>query len=127
MAKEKLSLNIDDMTLGDMDDFERATGMLISEAFKESFVLDENGRKVPDPDDPKGRPLKQVEMPTRALIGMIWIAKRKEQAGLTIEDVRSYRLSEFELDLETPTDASDEETDEPTREESDKMPSSESD
>jgi hypothetical protein len=97
--KLKVTLNMDDLTFGEMEDFEIATGLVMSDAVKTVNVLDANGRPVPDPDDPKGRPLKESKMTAKAMMGMIFLGLRKDNPDLTFADVRKLKLSEVDFDM----------------------------
>lgn len=99
-TKHKVSLNLDTMTLGDMEAFEDATGKTVDELLSPKPVLDENGRKVPDPDDPKGRPLMEIKMSMKALVGLAYVALRKENPDITIQQVRDMPLDDFDFDVE---------------------------
>lgn len=103
-TKHKVSLNLDEMTLGDMEAFEDVTGKTFEELLAPKPVLDENGRKVPDPDDPKGRPLMETKMSMKALVGLAYVALRKENPDITIQQVRDMPLDSFDFDVEGEVD-----------------------
>lgn len=113
MAKYKVALNMDDITFGELELFEGATGLVLSDAIKQEIVRDKDGRPVPDPDDPKGRPLKEVKMSTAAMTGMIFIALRRDNPDLTMDDVRALKMSDVDLDL-TEDAAENPSTEQPT-------------
>lgn len=104
--KRKITLNLDNMTLGDMEDFEDATGKTVEELLGSEPVLDENGRKVADPDDPKGRPLMKTKVSMRAMVGLIYISLKKDNPSITPADVRAMPINDFEFE-EDPTEAAE--------------------
>lgn len=106
-AKRKIRIDLDSMSLGDLEAFEDATGLTVDDVFGQEFVLDENGRKVPDPDDEKGRPLmKGKKLGIKAMIGLIYVVLKREDPTMTPAKVRALGLDEFEIeDDEDPTEA----------------------
>lgn len=97
----KLKLSMDDLTLGDMEAFEEATGKDIMEVLKPRPVIDEvTGRPVKDPDDPKGRPLMAAQVTSKAFIGLVYIAMRRENPDVTMADVKNMALSDIDFDIE---------------------------
>jgi hypothetical protein len=97
--KLKVKLNMDDLTFGELEEFERVTGMVMSDAVRTDIVRDNTGRPVPDPDDPQGRPLKETKMSAKAMMGMVYLALRKEDSEMTFDKVRALRLSDVDLDV----------------------------
>jgi small nuclear ribonucleoprotein (snRNP)-like protein len=102
--KVKVKLNMDDLTFGELEEFERVTGLVMSDAVRTDIVRDKEGRPIPDPDDPRGRPLKETKMSARALMGMVYLGLLKENPDTTFEDVRKIKLSDVELDIEEDVD-----------------------
>jgi hypothetical protein len=99
--KLKISMSMDDLTFGEMEIFEDVTGLVMSDAIKTETVRDpKTGMPVPDPDDPKGRPLKEVKMSVKAMMGLVYLSLKREDPSVTFEYVRSIKLSEVELDLQ---------------------------
>lgn len=108
--KKKIVIQEEKFTFGDMVDFEDATGLAFMDAFRQEFVLDENGRKVPDPEN-KGRPMLRATVSSmRALVGMIWLVMRVDDPSLTMQDMLKLKLSEFDLELEVEADPKDDQT-----------------
>lgn len=114
----KVSLDMDDLTFGELELFEDVTGMVLSDAYKTEIVRDpKTGLPVPDPDDEKGRPLKEVKTSAKAMMGMVFLALRRQKPDLTFDDVRALRMSdvdfgvqegeEHELDPTPPTEPVD--------------------
>lgn len=97
--KKKISMNMDELTFGEMEMFETVTGLIMSEAIKTEIVRDKDGRPVPDPDDPRGRPLKETRMGVKAMMGMVYISMHRENPDVTFEDVRKIKISDVDLDL----------------------------
>jgi hypothetical protein len=101
----KVSMNMDDLTFGEMELFEEVTGLIMSDAIKTEIVRDpKTGMPLPDPDDPKGRPLKETKMGVKAMMGMVYIAMRRDNPDVTFEDVRTLKLSEVDMDLREDAD-----------------------
>lgn len=98
--KKKISVNMDDLTFGELELFEDVTGMVMSDAIRQEVVRDKQGRPLPDPDDPKGRPLKEVKMSAVAMMGMVFLALKRENPDTTLDDVRALRMSEVDFSLE---------------------------
>lgn len=96
----KIRLSVDSLTLGDLILFEDACGGDLMTALTPVVVRDENGKAVPDPDDPKGRPLKQIKVNARSMVGLVYVALHKEDPTLTIEQVKALSLDELDFDLE---------------------------
>lgn len=97
--KRKIQVNMDDLTFGELEVFEDVTGMVMSDAIKTEFVRDKNGNKVPDPDDPKGRPLQETKMGVKAMMGMVYLSLRRENPDTTWDTVRNMRLSDIDFEL----------------------------
>lgn len=97
----KLKLSMDDLTLGDMELFEEATGQDMMDVLKPRPVIDDaTGRPVKDPNDPKGRPLMEAKVTSKAFLGLVFIALRRENPKLTIAEVKRMKLSDIDLDVE---------------------------
>lgn len=96
----KVSVNMDDLTFGELELFEEVTGLVMSDAIKQEIVRDPKGRPVADPDDPKGRPLKEVKMSAKAMMGMVYLGLRKANPDMTFEDVRNLKLSDVDFEME---------------------------
>ena len=106
MEKTKLRLSVDDLTLGDMEEFETATGRDIMDVLKPQPVIDEStGRPVPDPDDPKGRPLMAARVTSKAFVGLVYLALKRDNPSLTIAEVKAMRLSDIDFDIDQGTEA----------------------
>lgn len=97
--KQKISMNMDELTFGELEVFEDVTGMVMSDAIKTDFVRDSKGNKVADPDDPKGRPLMETKMGVRAMMGMVFISMRRDNPDVTWGEIQAMKLSDVEMDL----------------------------
>lgn len=98
--KQKITLNMDDLTFGEMEDFEEVTGLVMSDAVRSEIVRDpKTGRAVPDPDDPKGRPLKESKMSARAMIGLVFVALRRDNPDITFDEVKRMKMSDVDFDM----------------------------
>ena len=98
---DKLRLSMDDLTLGEMELFEEATGRDIMDVLKPRPVIDdETGRPKKDPDDPKGRPLMEAQVTSKAFVGLVFIALRRKDPAVTLADVKAMPLSSIDFDIE---------------------------
>lgn len=103
--KQKIRLGMDDLTLGDLEAFEEACGGDLMEALTPVIVRDENGRPVKDPDDDKGRPLKQIKVNAKTMVGLVYVAMRKQNEDITLAEVKRIPLSQLDFDVDTAGDA----------------------
>jgi hypothetical protein len=96
MAVEKFTLTVDEdeFTIGDLEDFEGVAGIGLDEALKPTFVLDDDGNKILDE---KGRPEKTVRLSPTALKALIWVTKRRTVPGFSVEDARNVRVTSLEI------------------------------
>lgn len=67
----KLTLNFDELTVGDIEDFEAACGVDITA-------------------------IGPGNMPTKALAPLIWITERRRNPAFTLEDARAVKFSDLE-------------------------------
>lgn len=86
---------MDALTLGDLEDFEEYVGISLQDAMAEKPVIDPDTGK-PKRDE-RGRLEKEVQLSTKALIGIVWVVKRHERAEMTLADARNIRVSELEV------------------------------
>lgn len=108
--KRKIQFNEDDMTLGDMEEFEEIVGKTFSEAMKRVKVLDDDGNHMKDPDpEAKGKGLYTYTMSMKGMTAIVYLALRKEDPDITLADVRKLRMTDFEL--ENPKDPQSAESD----------------
>jgi hypothetical protein len=99
-VKKKVSMNMDDLTFGELELFEDVTGLAMSEAVKTVVVVDpKTGRAMPDPEDPKGRPLKETRMSVKAMMGMVYLSMIREDPTVTFADVKKIKVSEIEMEV----------------------------
>lgn len=90
----KLVFNENELTIGDLEDFEDAIGVPLAEALKPVSVRDEEGNLV---RDEKGRPVQEVQMSARVLKGLVWIASRQENPEFTLADARNVKVTELDI------------------------------
>lgn len=93
---DKIHLRIDEneLTLGDLEDFEDTVGASLMDALKQTPLKDEDGNKVLDE---KGRPQMQVNVSAKALKALVWITQRKVNPVFSLEDARNVRVAALEL------------------------------
>lgn len=100
MEKRRITLVLDDLSLGDFEAFEEATGLNLLEELQPKAVIDPRTKMpVKDPESDKGRPLMQVRLSTAAHLGLIYLGLRRENPSVTMDDVRKLKPSELEFDL----------------------------
>lgn len=92
---EVIRLDMDALTLGDLEDFEEYVGASLQDAMREKPVIDPDTGK-PQRDD-RGRLVKEVQLTTKALTGIVWVVKRHDSPGLKVEAARDIRVSELEI------------------------------
>jgi hypothetical protein len=103
MSKFKIKLNMDDLTFGELEIFEEVTGLVMSDAVKQEVVRGKDGRPIPDPEN-QGRPLKEVKMSVKAMMGLVYVAVRRENPDVTFDDIRRMKMSDVDLDIEENVD-----------------------
>lgn len=96
MAVEKINIRFDEdeLTLGDLEDFEDATGQALFDAIKPVVVRDDEGNVV---TDERGRPEKAVKISAKAMKALVWIVLRAERPGFTLDDARAIKVTALEM------------------------------
>ena len=74
-----LNLNPEDLSIGDLEDFEDITGMQLQKALEAKPVLDDAGEQV---KDEKGRPLREVQIPTKVLKALVFLDQAPGEPGI---------------------------------------------
>lgn len=87
-----LNLNPEDLSIGDLEDFEEITGKSLQDALEAKPVLDENGKQK---KDAKGRPLREVQIPASVLKALVYLTKRRENPEFTLKDARNVKVTEL--------------------------------
>lgn len=105
--KLKVSMDMDDLTFGELEDFEDVTGMVMSDAVRSTIVRDKDNRPVADPDDPKGRPLKEMKMGVKAMMGLVYLSLKRDDPAVTFEDVRKMKMGDIDFDVSESTEDDD--------------------
>ena len=102
----KLVFNENDLTIGDMEDFEDAVGVPLTEALKPVKVRDDEGNLVrhscaesgcDESCKDNGRPEETVNMTAKVLKALIWIASRQDNPDFTLEDARNVKVTELDI------------------------------
>ncbi|WP_144121125.1 hypothetical protein [Catellatospora sichuanensis] len=93
---ETLDINLDpdDLTLGDLEDFEEFVGKPIDDVVRPVPVLDDEGNRV---FDAKGRPEMTTKIPAKGIICLVWLVKRKSDPSFTLADARKVRVTALVL------------------------------
>jgi hypothetical protein len=88
-----LNLNPEDLSIGDLEDFEEITGMQLQKALEAKPVIDpDTGKQV---KDAKGRPLREVQISTKVLKALVFLTKRRENPEFTLKDARDVKVTEL--------------------------------
>lgn len=88
-----LNLNPEDLSLGDLEDFENITGMQLQDALAAKPVIDpETGKQK---KDAKGRPLREAQLSITVIKALVFLTKRREDPAFTIEDARNVKVTEL--------------------------------
>lgn len=91
----RLTFNENELTIGDLEDFEEVTGVSITDALKSEKVRDDDGNLVRDEET--GRPVEAVKMSAKTLKALVWITSRKDDPAFTLEDARNVRITELDI------------------------------
>lgn len=98
--KMKIQMNMDDLTFGELEEFENITGLILSEAMKSEIVRDpKTGQAVPDPEDPKGRPLRETRMSVKTMMGLVYIVLKRDNPDITFDEVKKIRVNDIDFDI----------------------------
>jgi hypothetical protein len=87
-----LNLDPEDLSIGDLEDFEEITGQALTEALKAKPVLDADGNRQ---FDAKGRPLSEAQLSARVIKALVYLTKRRDNPAFTLDDARHVRISEL--------------------------------
>jgi hypothetical protein len=90
----KLRFNPNDFTLGELEDFEEATGTTLGDALLPKKVVGANGKQV---RDERGRPVEEVNLTAKSLVTLVWLMRRREDESFTLADARKTKISELEI------------------------------
>jgi len=102
-----MTFDENNLTIGDLEDFEDAIGVPLTEALKPVPVRDPETNEIVR--DEKGRPEQTINMSAKVLKGLIWIANRHENPDFSLEDARSVKVTELDIVRAGDDDESDDE------------------
>lgn len=90
------TLNFDpnDLTIGDLEDFEDLTGSTFEEAFKAVPVRDDEGNIE---KDSKGKPVKAMKVAAKTLKALVFIIYRKDDPDFTVEMARNVKITALNM------------------------------
>ena len=107
VEKIKVRFNEDNLSIGDLEDFEDAAGVPLFTALKPVPIRDAEGNVE---KDEKGRPVSEVNLSAKALKALVWIVLRDERPGFSLEDARNIKVTALELvESEDATDSGNDE------------------
>ena len=89
-----LKLDPEDLSIGDLEDFEDITGQSLTEALKARPVIDSDGNRM---FDEKGRPLSEAQLSAKVIKALVFVTKRRDNPAFTLEDARHVRISELKF------------------------------
>lgn len=89
-----LSLSPDDLTLGEMEEFEELAGRPLAKMMQGDVVKDENGNVIPGKD---GKPMREIDPRVKDIIALVFLAKRRDDPAFTLDDARQIKISELKL------------------------------
>lgn len=89
-----LNFNPDDLTIGDLEDFEDITGQTFDEAFKSVPVKDDEGNIE---RDDKGRPVKAVKVTAKVIKALVYVIYRKDDPDFTLDDARNVKITALNM------------------------------
>jgi hypothetical protein len=91
---EVLTLNPDDLSIGDLEDFEEITGKSLTDALRAKPVLDADGNRT---FDEKGRPLSEAQLSATVIKALVFLTKRRENPEFTLADARTVRVADLKF------------------------------
>lgn len=95
VRKVSLRLDLNDLTIGDLEDFGEVTGTALDDAMRPRKLRDGDGDLILTDDD--GKP-QWVTMPTpTTLRALVWLAQRKADPTFTYDDARDVLVAELNL------------------------------
>lgn len=94
-----LAINPDDLTLGEMEEFEELSGRPLAKLLQGDIVKGDDGRPILGKD---GKPMREIDPRVKDMIALVFLAKRREDPAFTIEDARQIKVSELQLGAADP-------------------------
>jgi hypothetical protein len=94
---ESMKLDVNALTVGDLEDFEDFVGKPLDEAVVEKPLRDpDSGKRLTDKE---GNPLSEVKVGAKALVALVWLVKRQGDPAFTVADARKVKVSELAVDF----------------------------
>lgn len=99
VRKVSLRLDLNALTIGDLEDFAEATGTDLEEAMRPRKLRDGDGDLVlTEPDDgTEGKPQWVTTHSPTTLRALVWLAQRKTDPTFTYDDARDILVAELDL------------------------------
>ena len=98
IRKVSLRLDLNDLTIGDLEDFGEATGTALDDAMRPRKLRDGDGDLILTDDEQGGGKPQWVTMPTpTTLRALVWLAQRKTDPDFTYDDARDVLVAELNL------------------------------
>lgn len=92
----RIDINPDNLTIGDLEDFEQVTGKAFDKVLAGEIQRDDEGNIL---RDEKGRPVTAVHLNATALKALVWISQRASNPEFSLEDARNVKVTELNLDV----------------------------
>jgi hypothetical protein len=92
---EVLTLDPDDLTIGELEDFEDTCGRSLEDLLRGEIQTDDEGNTVRDPKT--NRPVRVVRPRIKEIRCLVWIAKRRTHPDFTLEQARDVKIKELQL------------------------------
>lgn len=89
-----LKLDPEDLTLGEMEEFEELAGRPLAKMIQGDIVKDDDGKPMLGPDN---KPLREIDPRVKDIIALVYLAKRRENPEFTLADARGVKISELQL------------------------------
>ena len=105
----EIRFNPDDMTIGDLEDFEDLVGKPFDEVVRPAprMELDPETGEMRRVFDEKGRPQMQVRMSAKAIKALVWILGKKQNPEFTLEDARNVKVTALVLEGDASAEGED--------------------
>lgn len=94
-----LTLDPDDLTLGEMEEFEEITGRTLSDLMRGEIALDDEDKPR---RDAKGKVLREINPRAKEITALVFLARRREEPDFTLDQARAVKLTELRLGSEDP-------------------------
>lgn len=99
VAGSVLTLNPDDLTLGEMEEFEDIAGRPLADVMRGEVALDDEDKPV---RDARGKVVREIRPRVKEITALVFLAKRRSDPSYTLAGARGVKLTELRLGAEDP-------------------------